>query len=283
MNTVKICMALVLALLLPACSTREPMPAEHERGTPTLTPRASTYYDLLALPRPKGRLVAAVYGFRDQTGQYKPVPASSFSTAVTQGAASMLVDALQASGWFMVLEREGLQNVLTERKIIRASQNKPNIPRNIQEQLPSLQAANMLLEGGVVAYDTNIRSGGEGARYLGIGVNEEYRVDQVTVNLRAVDVRSGVVLANVMTSKTIYSVSRSAGVFKFIEFKELLELEAGYTTNEPAQLCVLSAIEAAVAHMIAQGVERRLWFAADDRPPEQTALAKYLTRPTAQP
>ncbi|MGV8843351.1 MAG: CsgG/HfaB family protein [Pseudomonas sp.] len=273
--------AVLLAFQLQGCAVREPMPAE-QGETPTLTPRASTYYDLLALPRPKGRLVAAVYGFRDQTGQYKPVPASSFSTSVTQGAASMLVDAMQASGWFMVLEREGLQNVLTERKIIRASQNKPNTPDNIQQELPSLQAANMLLEGGIVAYDTNIRSGGEAARYLGIGLTQEYRVDQVTVNLRAVDVRSGVVLANVMTSKTIYSVARSAGIFKFIEFKELLEAEAGYTTNEPAQLCVLSAIEAAVAHMIALGVERRLWFVADQRPLEQTSLAKYL-RPNAKP
>ncbi|CAD5108992.1 CsgG/HfaB family protein [Zestomonas carbonaria] len=267
---------LLLVLALQGCAVREPMPAEVDRETPTLTPRASTYYDLLALPRPKGQLVAAVYGFRDQTGQYKPTPASSFSTSVTQGAASMLVDALQASGWFRVLEREGLQNVLTERKIIRASQNKPNTPANIQTQLPPLQAANLLLEGGVIAYDTNIRSGGEGARYLGIGASREYRVDQVSVNLRAVDVRSGQVLANVMTSKTIYSVGRSAGVFKFIEFKELLEMEAGYTTNEPAQLCVLSAIEAAVAHLIAQGIERRLWQTAGGQAVEQTSLPKYL-------
>jgi curli production assembly/transport component CsgG len=176
----------------------------------------------------------------------------------------------------MVLEREGLQNVLTERKIIRASQNKPNTPANIQTQLPPLQAANLLLEGGVIAYDTNVRSGGEGARYLGIGASHEYRVDQVSVNLRAVDVRSGMVLANVMTTKTIYSVGQNASVFKFIEFKELLEAEAGYTTNEPAQLCVLSAIESAVAHLIAQGVERRLWSAAGDQPVEQTSLKKYV-------
>ncbi|MCO6056683.1 curli production assembly/transport protein CsgG [Pseudomonas sp. MOB-449] len=272
----RVLMLVLLLATLQGCSLREPMPADTEGQTPTLTPRASTYYDLINLPRPKGRLVAAVYGFRDQTGQYKPTPASSFSTSVTQGAASMLVDALQVSGWFMVLEREGLQNVLTERKIIRASQNKPNTPANIQTQLPPLQAANLLLEGGVIAYDTNVRSGGEGARYLGIGASREYRVDQVSVNLRAVDVRSGMVLANVMTTKTIYSVGQSASVFKFIEFKELLEAEAGYTTNEPAQLCVLSAIESAVAHLIAQGVERRLWSAAGEKPLEQTSLKKYL-------
>ncbi|MFI8479507.1 CsgG/HfaB family protein [Pseudomonas sp. NPDC078700] len=274
----KTLLLVMMVAALNGCAVREPMPAEVDEGTPTLTPRASTYYDLLALPRPKGRLVAAVYGFRDQTGQYKPTPASSFSTSVTQGAGSMLVDALQASGWFRVLEREGLQNVLTERKIIRASQNKPNTPANIQTELPPLQAANILLEGGIIAYDTNVRSGGEGAAYLGISIGREYRVDQVSVNLRAVDVRTGMVLANVMTSKTIYSVARNAGVFKFIEFKELLEAEAGYTTNEPAQLCVLSAIEAAVAHIVVQGVQSRLWQVADGQQLQQTSLDKYLSQ-----
>ena len=212
-----IALGLMLAALQ-GCSLREPMPAEQDSQTPTLTPRASTYYDLINMPRPKGRLMAVVYGFRDQTGQYKPTPASSFSTSVTQGAASMLMDALQASGWFVVLEREGLQNLLTERKIIRASQKKPNTPVNIQAELPPLQAANMMLEGGIIAYDTNVRSGGEGARYLGIDIAREYRVDQVTVNLRAVDVRSGQVLSNVMTSKTIYSVQcRSIQVHRIQE------------------------------------------------------------------
>src|SRR3546814_20446 len=268
--------AIGMMAILQGCAVREPMSADQH--PPTLTPRTSTYQDLLALPRPKGPLVAAVYGFRDQTGQYKPTPASSFSTAVTQGAASMLVDAMQASGWFVVLEREGLQNVLTERKIIRASQAKPDVAPNIQSELPSLLAANIIMEGAIVAYETNVRSGGQGARYLGIGLSQEYRVDQVTVNLRAIDVRSGRVLSNVMTTKTIFSVGRSANVYKFIEFKELLEAEAGYTTNEPAQLCVLSAIEAAVAHLIAQGVDRRLWQTAEGSGGEHPALSKYLSK-----
>jgi curli production assembly/transport component CsgG len=141
-----------------------------------------------------------------------------------------------------------------------------------------LQSANLMLEGGIVAYDTNVRSGGEGARYLGIGGSQEYRVDQVTINLRAVDVRSGQVLANVMTSKTIYSTSYNAGVFKFVEFKKLLELEAGYTTNEPAQLCVLSAIEAAVGHLVAQGIERHMWQAAGDNSAPNETLDRYLSQ-----
>ena len=44
-----IAMAVLLAAVQ-GCALREPMPAEKEPEIPTLTPRASTYYDLLALP-----------------------------------------------------------------------------------------------------------------------------------------------------------------------------------------------------------------------------------------
>jgi curli production assembly/transport component CsgG len=46
-----IALGLLLATLQ-GCSLREPMSAEQDTETPTLTPRASTYYDLLKMPRP---------------------------------------------------------------------------------------------------------------------------------------------------------------------------------------------------------------------------------------
>ncbi|PKL97635.1 MAG: curli production assembly/transport protein CsgG, partial [Gammaproteobacteria bacterium HGW-Gammaproteobacteria-9] len=42
--------------------------------------------------------------------------------------------------------------------------------------------------------------------------------------------------------------------------------------------CVLSAIEAAVAHLIAQGVDRRLWQTAEGHGSEHPELSKYLSR-----
>ncbi|MCK7596160.1 curli production assembly/transport protein CsgG [Microbulbifer sp. CAU 1566] len=240
-----------------------------------LTPRVSTYRDLVNLPQPKGKILAAVYNFRDQTGQYKPAPASSFSTAVTQGAASMLMNVLSESGWFIPLEREGLQNLLTERKIIRAALAKPDAPEN-NIMLPSLIAANVLLEGGVVAYDTNLRTGGAGARYFGIGADEQYRVDQVTVNLRAIDIRSGQVLHTVLTSKTIYSKAISADVFRYVKFKRLLEIELGTTTNEPAQMAMLSAMESAVIHLISQGIVNNSWALQNPDDINNPVLQYYL-------
>ncbi|MDH2374243.1 CsgG/HfaB family protein [Cobetia sp. 3AK] len=265
----------VTGLALAGCA---PMVAHTEglAGMPsTLMPRTTTYNDLINLPPPAGRIPVAIYDFRDQTGQYRPAPASTFSTAVTQGGAAMLSAALSDSGWFIPLERVGLQNLLTERKIIRA-----NLERTGQGDIEALQAANLLFEGGIIAFDSNVRTGGSGAEYFGIGASGQYQVDQVTVNLRAVDITTGQVIANVNTSKTIYSRELRAGVYRFIDFSRLLELETGYTNNEPVQLAVMSAIEAAVIHLIAQGVERQLWALADPADMQKSELMSYLQAPT---
>jgi curli production assembly/transport component CsgG len=241
-----------------------------------LAPATAVTRDLLQLPAPKGRVSVAVYGFRDQTGQYKPAPDSSFSTSVTQGAASLLIKALKDSGWFLPVERENLQNLLTERKIVRALEVPASNGNGGNGTLPALLPAQILLEGGIVAFETNVRTGGAGARYLGIGASTQYRVDQVTVNLRAIDIRKGQVLNSVSTTKTIYSYELSTGAFGFVRFKRLLELEAGVTRNEPAQLCVREAIEAAVVSLIVQGARDSLWALREEKEWDNPVVQAYL-------
>lgn len=271
--------ALLLSLSLTGCSILDwwrDDPKQPSSMTPAsyqLTPVSDVHRDLVSLPSPRGKIVVAVYGFRDQTGQYKQAPDSSFSTAVTQGAASMLVKALSDSSWFVPVEREGLQNVLTERRIVRAlDQQKGGAPNNLAGLLPS----SILLEGGIVAYEMNVKTGGAGARYIGIGSHEQYRTDQVTVNLRAVDIQTGRILTTVSTTKTIYSYAISADVFRFVSFKNLLEMEAGYTRNEPAQLCVMSAIEAAVVHTIVMGIKDNHWALRDPKDFQAPLVQSYL-------
>lgn len=245
---------------------------------PSLMARGSTYKDLVSLPVPKGKIFVSVYDFRDQTGQYKPQPNSNFSTAVPQGGAALLTTALLDSKWFIPLEREGLQNLLTERKIIRAAQKKHEAPSNHGDYLPSLTSANIMMEGGIVAYDTNVKTGGAGARYLGIGASGKYRTDQVTVNVRAVDVRSGKILLSVTTSKTILSKELQTGVFKFVDYKDLLEAELGYSTNEPVNLAVMSAIDAAVVHVIVGGIKTGLWQPARSEDINHPTIQAYLSK-----
>ncbi len=280
---------IALALVLGACSVvREPASTISGDG-PTLTPISDTSRDLMRLPPPKGKIVASVYGFRDQTGQYKAAPDSSFSTAVTQGAGSLLVKALADSGWFTPVEREGLQNLLTERRIVRALETRPGAPKPPVDTLSGLLPASVLLEGGVIAYEQDVRTGGIGVRYFGLGASDQYRTDQVTVNLRAVDIRTGRILVSVSTTKTIYSFKLAADLFRFVSFRRLLEAEAGFTTNEPAQLALRDAIEAAVIHLIVQGVRENNWALRNPADIDSPIMRAYidaqrtlLTRPEVE-
>lgn len=265
----------IIALILHGCAGFATN-AEYLEGAPaTLMPRSATYIDLVSLPRPSAPIRAAVYDFRDQTGQYRPAPASTFSTAVTQGGAAMLTSAMSDSGWFTPLERAGLQNLLTERRIIRAAYENQGMNGDIS----ALNPARILLEGGIIAYDSNLRTGGAGAEYFGIGASGQYQVDQVTVNLRAIDIFTGEILGNVTTSKTVYSQEVRAGVYRFVSFRRLLEAEAGLTTNEPVQMAVMSAIESSLIHLIVQGVDKGLWSLANQSDYNIEVMEAYRNAP----
>lgn len=264
---------LLAAMLLSACASTPPATAD--KSAAFLTPATPTSTNLRNLPLPKGKVLAAVYGFRDQTGQYKPAPDSSFSTAVTQGGGAILIKALKDSRWFTPVERENLQDLLTERKIVRALEPVPGKDAP-PAGFPALLAASILVEGGITAYESNVRTGGLAARYLGIGLSTQYRMDQVTVNLRTVDIRGGQILHSVSTTKTIYSYEIHPSVFKFVNFKDLVELEAGMTRNEPAQLCVKEAIESAVIHMIVEGLQDKSWSLKNEGDWNAPVLQDYI-------
>ncbi|WP_297842708.1 CsgG/HfaB family protein [Pseudomonas sp.] len=239
----------------------------------TLSPPTQSLRDLTNLPAPAGPIAVAVYGLRDQTGQYKPSPDSSFSTSVSQGAASLLITALRDSRWFKPVERENLQDLLTERKIIRALEQPQD---KAQVQLPALRPANMLIEGAIVAYESNVRTGGIGVRYLGVGPSELYRQDQVTINLRAVDIRSGEIIQSITTTKTIFSIQVDFGLFRFVSLQHLLEVETGFSRNEPVQQCVREAIETALIHLIAQGAKDGSWRLKNPDDLNKPLLQGYL-------
>lgn len=103
---------LVAVCLLSGCLTAPPK----EAAKPTLMPRAQSYRDLTHLPVPTGKIFVSVYNIQDETGQFKPYPASNFSTAVPQSATAMLVTALKDSRWFIPLERQGCKTCLTNEK-----------------------------------------------------------------------------------------------------------------------------------------------------------------------
>ncbi|QLC65505.1 CsgG/HfaB family protein [Flavobacterium sp. LPB0248] len=224
------------------------------------TPATSLLKDL---PKPKQQVVVGVYKFRDQTGQYKPQEnGSSFSTAVTQGATSILIKALEDSKWFIPIERENIGNLLQERNLIRATRQEYIKDANPNEpQLTPLLYAGVLLEGGIVSYDSNIITGGFGARYFGAGASVKYRQDRVTIYLRMISTSNGKILKSVYISKTILSQAIDESLFRYVNFKRLLEVETGYTTNEPVHMAVTEAIEKAVESLVLEGIKDNVWEA----------------------
>ena len=227
---------------------------------PQIVPTAAA--QLLNLPAPNNKAVVAVYSFPDLTGQRKSNDnIASFSTAVTQGGVDILIEALRDAGrgnWFVVVERSGLDSLTRERQLIKNTRQ--TYAGEGESVLKPLLYAGLILEGGIVSYDTNLRTGGNGARYLGIGMKNQYREDKVTVVLRAVLVQTGEVLLNVTSTKTILSTGKGTDLFRFYEMgTQLGEFESGSTVNEPIGHAVRAAIEAAVYGLVIQGLEKEVW------------------------
>jgi curli production assembly/transport component CsgG len=219
-------------------------------------------FDNIPAPAAGKQVSVAVYSFADKTGQRRPqANVASLSTAVTQGAETFLIQALQNVGrgqWFEVVERVGIDNLTKERLIIR--QMREAYEGNNAKPLMPMQFAGMIIEGGIVGYDTSTTSGGAGMRIFGIGKQTQWSSDTVTISLRAISVNTGKVLMTVVVQKTILSTGDSVTALKFFDnATQSFEAEAGLTINEPGTYAVKAATEMAVVELIKEGQRKGVW------------------------
>jgi len=222
--------------------------------------------ELANVLKPVIKPVVAVYptAFTDQTGQRKSNSEFAlFSTAITQQPNALLIRALKHAGngdFFTVVERVGLDNLTKERQLIRSAREQSSSEEDKKKVLRPLLFAGVLIEGAVISYESNLATGGIGARYLGIGSSIQYREDSVAVTLRMVSVATGEILIEVMTEKTIFSYGKSEDVFRFIEMgTELVEVELGNSRNESTTIALMKSIESAVLELINVGYDRSFW------------------------
>lgn len=239
--------------------------------------------ELDSVPPPaNGRLTVAVYSFQDKTGQRKSTPGvASFSTAVTQGGDALLIRALQDVGhgtWFDVVERGGLDNLTKERLII-TQMRQAYEGANAQKLMP-LQFAGMIIEGGIIGYDSGLESGGVGYNFLGIGPTTQYSKDVITISLRAVSVNTGKIVAAISVTKTVYSTGDAIAIFKSIDpgsissiiqqvgapntgsqsaIAGIFQFESGITINEATTIALKAAVESAVVELIKEGQRKGVW------------------------
>ena len=253
-------------ILLSSCAPRYSSLLK-EGGIPYIVIEQASVLDLQSeelknIPAAKSKPVVAIYpnSFKDQTGQRKSNGQFAlFSTAITQSPEAFLIRALKhaADGkFFKVVERVGLDSLTKERQLIRSTRE------TFEEDsaVKPLLLAGLLMQGGVLSIDTNIRSGGIGARYLGIGSSKEYREDLITVSLRLVSVSTGEVLIETLTSKSVISVGISQDLFRFVSNgTELIEIEGGVAENESSSIALQKAIEEGVLEIINVGIMREYW------------------------
>ena len=260
----------LLAILLSSCSLA-PVDTNLKTGQKLPNILEIQSAELLNVAQPKIPIVVAVYpnSFTDQTGQRKSNSEFAlFSTAVTQAPSHLLIRTLKHTGngtFFRVAERVGLDNLTKERQLIRSAREQ-NEEKDGPRPIMPLLFAGVLMEGAVIGYDTNIKSGGIGARYLGIGNSKQYRVDNITVALRMVSIATGEVLIDVLVSKQVFSYGQSQDVFRFIEAgTELVEIEMGDAENEPTTLALQKAIEEAVLQIVKIGYDKGFWEKKDEK------------------
>lgn len=235
-------------------------------------------FDTIRPPASGKPLSVAVYSFQDKTGQRRPqANIASLSTAVTQGGETFLIQALQNVGrgeWFDVVERVGIDNLTKERLIIR--QMREAYEGKDAKPLMPMQFAGLILEGGIVGYDSSTSSGGAGMRVFGIGRQTQWSTDTVTVSLRAISVNTGKVLSTVTVQKTILSTADSATALKFYDAgTRSFEAEAGLTINEPGTYAVKATIEMAVVELIKEGQRKGIW----DFKPDTAEIQKDVVEP----
>ena len=254
----------LLVTLLSNCASRNVLEGG---GIPHIVIKSSSILELQSeelrdVPPAKRKPVIGIYpnSFKDQTGQRKSNGQFAlFSTAITQAPEAFLIRALQhaANGeFFQVAERVGLDSLTKERQLIRSTRE----TFDEESAVKPLLLAGLLIQGGVLSYDANIKSGGVGARFLGIGSSKEYREDLITITLRLVSVSTGEVLIEVLVTKTITSAGLSQDLFRFIDDgSRLIEVEGGVAHNESTSIALQKSIEEGVLEIIKIGITRGYW------------------------
>ena len=274
----KTILSLAVAVVLSGCATHSAIKQKltgEQFDSPTVEESKFLKKDSNKLRPPAGGpLPVAVYGFRDLTGQRKSQPLiASLSSAVTQGAENYLIKALQDVGdarWFTVLERVGLENLIKERQMIR--QMREQYQGRDAKMLPPMMFAGIIMEGGIVGYDSNTLTGGSGVRLFGIGASTQYQSDTVTVTLRTVSVSTGEILTTVTITKTVLSYMDKVTLLRFVgdgtslgANANALEGEIGGSINESINKAIDVAVQAAVIQTINEGARKGHWSFKEER------------------
>lgn len=235
----------------------------------THPPKAVSYQDLVLLPAPYGKIVAHVYNFIDMTGATSPELQVVLND---QSPASALSTGLYVSGWFDVAESKDLPGLIKQGPMSLDASKRAVVDED--EDPPPVAA--LVLEGGIVNFERVIQTGGSGADYFGVADDVPYTMDSVTLFLRATDLFSGKSRHEVTVTKTVLSFKTETGEYQFVDIRPSEDVDTGLTIVNPVRITVLSAIEAAIVKLVAEGINRGDWRVNDAERLRHSQLDYYL-------
>lgn len=238
-----------------------------------LTTTAQSLEDLRPPPRP---ITVAVYDFPDLTGQRKPGGVvADLSTAVTQGASSLVIEALKSAGgggWFDVVDRTRDADQARERSIRLAAET--NDGKKPAPVMVPLRPADYILNGGIITYERSIESGDATADWLGLGGGADTNRNFVSVTMRLVNAETAEVVQSVTVHKSIDSVT--AGIFSrnraapygeypqslldiYPSLSDALDANFSRTVGELTEIALREAIETAIRDLIIKCKADGVW------------------------
>ena len=293
----KLLSLIIVALILQGCATSSAIKEKltgNQFDEPTVeNSKFLKKKENSLLPPAGGPIPVAVYSFSDKTGQRKSVTGiASLSSAVTQGAESYLIKALQDAGdgrWFIPIERVGIDNLIKERQMIR--QARELYQGKEAQPLPAMVFAGIIMEGGIIGYDSNTLTGGSGMRIFGIGATTQYQSDTVTVNLRTVSVSTSEILTSVTVTKTVLSYMDKLTLLRFVNDPGItdamlaanalaIEGEIGGSINESINKAIDVAVQAAVIETIQSGSRKGHWgFKQEKKEVSMPPLPEHVEKP----
>jgi curli production assembly/transport component CsgG len=261
---------------------------------PVVGPLTTTAPALAELPPPQRPITVAVYDFPDLTGQRRPGGlVADLSTAVTQGASSLVIESLKSAGgggWFDVVDRTRDADQARERSIRQAAE--PAQGKKPPAAIAPLRPADYILNGGVITYERSVQTSDSTADWLGLGGGAQSNRNFVSVTMRLVNAETSEVVESVTVHKSIDSVA--AGIFSknraapfgqypqsllntYPSLSDALDADFSGTIAELTEVALREAIEAAIHDLIIKCQRDGVWD------PQRIADHDPVPLPAARP
>ncbi len=193
-----------------------------------------------------------IYNCIDTSGQKRKGAGggSDFSSAVPQDCSPFLMSSFRDVGFYRVLERTRIDDVLKERQLATVMHGE--LGKTI---LGKMHIADAVMMGQILSYDRSVTQSAGGLALSALGGSRQQVSDSFTFSLRAVSTKTGELIDEVLVKKTVTSLQLDGHVLRVVGV-EMASLEYGASENEAVGVALQEAVDLAVRTLTEQGIKK---------------------------